>query len=276
LHTIALLTKRISGRLVPAGLLLSALAPALCHAATPQCVNGQYSSFSQGNYTIQNDEWNLSALNGEPGTEEVCPGSASTGSWSATWNWPVGSGALKAYPDIISGGNSFGNWNYNTNGFPVRVSANAPLPTSVTYNMVGNNQFDTAYDLFFSPSANPSRPSAELMVWLSEVGNQPAGSKVATAVSITGEPGTWDVWQGNVGWLVWTFVSTTQMMSFSSNLQPFIHYVANTKGWLQASWYEINTEFGTEITYSHGSSGGINVTSFSATAQATGTNGALK
>jgi xyloglucan-specific endo-beta-1,4-glucanase len=270
-HNISCLIRHVSVRLAPAALLIAALAAALSQAASAQCVNGRYSSFNQGTYVVQNDEWNLSALNGETGTEEICPGSASTGSWSAIWNWPVGSGALKAYPSIISGGNSFGAWNANTNGFPVRISANAPLPTSVTYNMVGNNQFDTAYDLFLSPSKDPKRPSAELMVWLSEVGNQPAGSKVATAVTINGEPGAWDVWRGNVGWPVWTFVSTTQMTSFSSNLQPFINYVASTKHWLSISWYEINTEFGTEINYSHGANGGINVTSFSATAQAPGT-----
>ena len=122
--------------------------------------------------------------------------------------------------------------------------------------MSGNNQFDAVYDLFFSPSNNPNTPSAELMVWLNYSGTQPAGTKVASGVTLGIEGGTWDVWSGNVGWPVWSFVADQQTTSYSGDLQPFIYYVSYTNNWLNQSWYELNTEFGAEILNSNGANGG--------------------
>jgi xyloglucan-specific endo-beta-1,4-glucanase len=202
-------------------------------------------------------------------TSGICPLVPVDGNRSAPaaaqWWWPAGSGGVKAYPSIVSGW-QFGAWSPNNNGFPVQVSANAPLPTSVSFYMSGNNQFDAAYDLFFSPNTNPSSPSAELMVWLNYSGNQPAGKPVAHGVALGGVGGTWDVWVGSVGWPVWSFVADSQTTSFSGNLQPFVYYVSRTNDWLNQSWYELNTEFGAEVLQSNGQNGGINVTNFSAAA----------
>lgn len=228
-----------------------------------QCVDGQYSDLDQGSYLIQNDEWGLGG--GPGGWQEVCSGNASNNSWSSTWWWPKGTGAIKAYPSIVRGW-QYGLWSPSSGGFPVQISSQAPLPTSVSFDMSGSNQYDVAYDLFFSPSTNPGQPSAELMVWLNYSGNLPAGSKVASGISLGGMSGTWDVWEGNVGWPVWSFVRNSQVNSFSGNLQPFIYYVAYSKGWLNPSWYELNIEFGAEIIQSNGANGSINVTNYSAQA----------
>jgi xyloglucan-specific endo-beta-1,4-glucanase len=241
------------------GLLVCGPAAALAQ----QCTDAQYGQITQGNYFLQNNEWNLSA--GPGGWQQICTGSAGNNSWSSQWWWPTGSGGVKAYPSIVSGW-QFGAWSPNNNGFPVQVSANAPLPTSVSFYMSGNNQFDAAYDLFFSPNTNPSSPSAELMVWLNYSGNQPAGKPVAHGVALGGVGGTWDVWVGSVGWPVWSFVADSQTTSFSGNLQPFVYYVSRTNDWLNQSWYELNTEFGAEVLQSNGQNGGINVTNFSAAA----------
>ncbi len=231
-------------------------------SAQAQCTDTQWGQLTQGNYLLQNDEWGLQ--NGA-GWQQICTGNASDNSWSSQWWWPYGNGSIKAYPSIVSGW-QYGAWSPNHNGFPVQVGANAPLATSVSFSMPGNNQYDAAYDLFFSPSTNPGSPSAELMVWLSYSGNQPAGQKIASSVALGGMSGTWDVWAGNVGWPVWSFVRTAQTNSFSGNLQPFIYYVAFSHNWLSQQWYELNTEFGAEIIQSNGQNGGINVNYFSATA----------
>jgi hypothetical protein len=240
-------------------ILVSACLAVPAHA---QCVSTQYGDLSQGSYMLQNDEWGLS--NGS-GWQQICTGNSSSGSWSSTWSWPKGNGEIKAYPSIVRGW-QYGVWSPDHGNFPVQVSKQEPLPTSVSFSMSGTNQYDVAYDLFFSPNTDPSTPSAEMMVWLNYSGNQPAGSKVASGVTLGGVSGTWDVWVGNVGWPVWSFVRTSQVNSFSSNLQPFVYYVANTKGWLSTSWYELNIEFGTEIIQSNGANGGISVSSFSAKA----------
>jgi hypothetical protein len=228
------------------------------------CDDAQYSTIAQGSYTLQNDEWGLSA---DPtGWQQICTGSSSNNSFSSTWWWAADGSTIKAYPGIYRGWQDGGSWSPDHGGFPVLVSEQKPLPTEVTFNMTGNNQYDDAYDLFFSPSTNPSTPSAELMVWLNYSGNNPAGTKVASGVALGGVSGTWDVWQGNVGWPVWSFVRDSQVSTFSSNLQPFVFYVAYTKNWLSPSWYEMDIQFGTEIIQSNGANGSITVTNFSASA----------
>jgi xyloglucan-specific endo-beta-1,4-glucanase len=232
------------------------------HAQT--CNDNQFGQIDQGNYLIQNDEWNLGA--GPGGWQQICTGSASNNSWSAEWWWPSGSGGVKAYPAIVSGW-EYGAYSPNHLGFPVLVSANDPINTTVTYNMYGNNQYDAAYDLFFSPSTNPSAPSAELMVWLSYSGTQPIGTRVAQAVTLGNESGTWDIWQGNNGqWNVWSFVKTSQTTSFSGELQPFLYFVAYSRNWLPQNYYLLDIQFGVEILNSNGANGGINVTNYSGTA----------
>jgi hypothetical protein len=232
-------------------------------------VSGQYSTIDEGKYFLQNDEWGLANTDGQtPDWQNIgYLNYAANNNWWSEWQWPTGNGTLKAYPSIVRG------WNYGTmspdgGGFPCPVSWQAPLPTTVSFSMYGNNIYDTAYDLFFASTTNPSQPGAELMVWLQYSGTQPAGSKIRSAITMGNMPGTWDVWWGTGpgGWPVWSFVADQQTSSFSENLQPFIYYVSNWSGWLSTSWYELGIQFGTEIRQSNGGVGGINVSSYSADA----------
>ncbi|PRG93999.1 GH12 family glycosyl hydrolase domain-containing protein [Burkholderia gladioli] len=232
-------------------------------ASAQSCISTQYGALAQGSYTIQNDEWGLA--NNPGGWQQVCTGSAAGNSWSSTWWWATGSGGIKSYPSIYRGW-QMGAWSPDPGGFPVQVSSQAPLPTQVSYSMSGNNQYDAAYDLFFSPSTNPGSPSGEMMVWLAYSGNRPAGNLVASGVTLGGMDGSWDVYQGSNGWPVWSFVRTAQTTSFSGKLQPFIYYLAYTKSWLNPSWYTLNTQFGVEVIQSNGTNGSVNVSSFSASA----------
>jgi hypothetical protein len=234
----------------------------LVSVAHAQSVSTQYGTVKMGAYLLQNDEW---GLNNGRGSQRIISGDAHKGSWSSEWNWTRGNSRIKAYPSVIRGW-QWGAWSPNRGGFPVQVSKQAPLPSRAVYHMVGKNQFDTAYDLFFSPEASPQKPSAELMVWLSYKDNRPAGNKVASSVVLGGVDGKWDAWVGNVGWPVWTFVRTEQTDRFKGNLQPFVYYVAFTNKWLKTDWYELDIEFGTEIIQSNGADGGVKVASFSASA----------
>ena len=152
-----------------------------CSALAETCVDTQYGDIAQGNYMIQNDEWGLSDDTG--GWEQICTGSTTNNSWSATWWWAQGTSKIKAYPSMYRGW-QYGTWSPDAGGFPVQISTQPPLPTSVAFDMTGDNQYDDAYDIFFSPSTNPSSPSAEMMIWLNYSGNQPAGSKIASAISL--------------------------------------------------------------------------------------------
>ncbi len=252
--------KRIMTRSIAGGLLATAAATTF----GASCASTQYGSLGQGSYTIQNDEWGLAHDPG--GWQQVCGGDASVGSWNSTWWWATGTGGIKAYPSIYRGW-QMGAWSPDAGGFPSQVASQAPLPTHVSYAMSGNNQYDAAYDVFFSPSTNPARPSGELMVWLGDSGNKPAGNPIATGVALGGVAGTWDVYAGTHGWPVWSFVRTSPVTSFSGNLQPFVHYLAYTKGLLDPGWYTLDIQFGVEIIQSNGANGTVNVSGFGASAK---------
>ena len=116
------------------------------------CEDGQYSGMTQGSYNLDNDEWGLSADPG--GWQEICTGSAGSNSWSSTWWWAKGTGTIKAYPSIYRGW-QFGTWSPGS-GFPVEISTNKPLPTSVVFSMTGNNQYDDAYECSSVPAPTPA------------------------------------------------------------------------------------------------------------------------
>jgi cellulose 1,4-beta-cellobiosidase len=83
------------------------------------------------------------------------------------------------------------------------------------------------------------------MIWLNHQGGiQPVGSRIATAVSIGGA--TWDVWFGNVGWNVISYVRTTGTTSVNNlNIVSFTNE-AVSRGFIQTGWFLITVEAGFE------------------------------
>ena len=67
--------------------------------------------------------------------------------------------------------------------------------------------YDASYDIWFDPTprTDGQNTGAELMIWLNHTGSvQPVGSEVATVT--TWPAATWDVWFGNSGWNVVSYV----------------------------------------------------------------------
>lgn len=221
---------------------------ALQGRAFGQACNTRFCQFNFGDYAVQNDEWGLSA---DPsGKQEI---QSSGNGWYADMSWAYTNGSVKAYPSIVAGWNFGPAWTPNHDGFPVQVKLNYPLPTSTSWHTTGTFiNYDVAYDLFFSPDSDPAKPSGEMMVWIGESGNRPAGTQIASGVKLGGMAGTWDVWSGNVGWPVYSFVRTTSVKSFKGNLQPFVYYLAYTNKYLNPNWYILDMQFGSEILQANG------------------------
>lgn len=113
-------------------------------------------------------------------------------------------GEPASYPSVFCG-------NYSNN--PVIQAKDCGLPTSVSTSIKtglkwranGNtNNFNVAWDIWIGDGYNLQ---SYLMVWLHYPGGtasgnsrneQPAGRKVATCVTVSGVPGVWDIWAGNV------------------------------------------------------------------------------
>ena len=194
------------------------------------------------------------------------------GGWGSTWKWTNlnandGPGSFpSAYIGWYFGGNSPG-----SGGFPVSVAAvndgQDMLPTTVAYQVAGT-KYDVTYDFFLDTNAAPgnSDPQVEMMVWLTSSGGpSPAGSEVASGITLGNTTGTYNLWYkspgGSPAWPIITYVRTSSVTSISMYLQPFVWYALNETNWISSSQYVVGMAFGAEP---YNGSGSIYVTSYSA------------
>lgn len=68
-------------------------------------------------------------------------------------------------------------------------------------------QLNTCWDIWLGniDEKNPKNPTLEVMIWLNHASQHPIGQKV-DSINVWGE--NWDVYRGNVGWDVISFVNT--------------------------------------------------------------------
>jgi len=85
-------------------------------------------------------------------------------------------------------------------GLPIAISTAKSIKTGWRWKANGNNgQYNAAWDIWLG---NAGKLSAYLMVWLREPpGQQPAGSAALAGATVTGLPGTWNIWKGSVNGL---------------------------------------------------------------------------
>jgi len=206
------------------------------NAATQICE--KYGSATVGSYIVQNNNWGDDTQQCISVTDNGF--SISTSSHNKPTN-----GAPGSYPSIYAGCH-YAACSPNTN-MPVAVSsaAFAAAVTGVSMSYPGSGQWDAAYDIWFDPTARKDgqNTGAELMVWLNHAGApQPVGSKVAT-VTLAG--GTWDVWEGNIGWNVVSYVRTSATGSISFRPKTFFDDMV-ARGFAQNSWYMTSVQAGFE------------------------------
>ncbi len=104
-----------------------------------------------------------------------------------------------SYPTVFCG--TYSDSQSGACGLPKAVSEIQSLRTGWRWNANGNaGQYNAAYDVWLSNSADISGHSAFLMVWLRDPpGQQPAGSRKVNNVSVSNAPGNWNIWVGVVG-----------------------------------------------------------------------------
>jgi len=85
-------------------------------------------------------------------------------------------------------------------GLPKAVSSLSQVKTGWRWAANGNKgQYNAAWDIWLG---NSGKLSAYLMVWLRDPpGQQPAGQNTAQGQTVTGLPGTWNIWTGMVNGL---------------------------------------------------------------------------
>src|SRR3954454_3884240 len=220
---------------------IGAISFALPAAAAPTiCDQFGSTTVSSGRYVVQNN-------NGGDTTTQCIdvnqPGPGFTVT-TASHNKPT-NGAPGAYPSIYYGCH-YANCSSNS-GLPMQASASAfgGIRTSVSMTYPNSGIFDAAYDIWFDPTprTDGQNTGAEIMVWLKHTGTiQPVGTVVGTA-SIAGA--TWNVWEGNIGWNVVSYVRQQTTTSASFTVNDFFSD-AISRGFAQRAWYLTSIQAGFE------------------------------
>lgn len=85
----------------------------------------------------------------------------------------------------------------DTCGLPITISSAKSIKTGWRWKANGNNgQFNAAWDIWLGDGGNLT---SYLMVWQRDPpGQQPAGSASIAGAKVTGLPGSWNVWKGDV------------------------------------------------------------------------------
>jgi Glycosyl hydrolase family 12/Cellulose binding domain len=219
---------------VGAGIAAAVAVPA--HADTQICDTWGSTTIQSGKYIVMNNVWGASTAQ--------CINVTSTGFQVTTANHNNStSGAPAAYPAIYMGCH----YAACTTGspFPATLSALGDVQSSVGISVPSSGEWDAAYDVWLDPTARTDgqNTGAEIMIWVNHLGRpQPVGSKVATT-TLAGT--TWDVWYGNSGWNVISYVRQSPATSFSGSVMSFADDAIG-RGYAQRAWYMTSVQYGFE------------------------------
>jgi hypothetical protein len=191
-----------------------------------------------GKYVIQNNNW------GDDTTQCITTTDQGFSVTTASHNKPT-NGAPGSYPSIYAGCH-YANCSSGS-GLPLQASSGQfnTIQTSVSMTYPSSGTYDAAYDVWFDPTprTDGQNTGAEIMIWLNRQGSiQPVGSRVGT-VSLAGA--TWDVWFGNIGWNVISYVRTSPTTSMNFAVNTFYTDAVN-RGYAQRSWYLTSVQAGFE------------------------------
>jgi hypothetical protein len=213
-----------------------ALAPAAA-ADTAICDKFGSTTIQGGHLYVQNNNW------GDDTTQCINVTDTGFALTRSDHNKPT-NGAPGSYPSVFAGCH-YGLCSAGS-GLPMQASNPAFQNVATSVNMTyAAGQWDAAYDIWFDPTprTNGQNTGAELMVWINHAGApQPVGSRVAT-VNLAG--GTWDVWFGNIGWNVVSYVRTAGTGSVAFAVRDFFNDMRD-RGYAQSAWYLTSVQAGFE------------------------------
>src|SRR5688572_13739313 len=229
-------------------------------AANAEVICDQYASrtIQNGRYVVQNNRWGASTTQ--------CIDVTSTGFTitQANHNNPT-NGAPASYPSVYLGCH-YTNCSTGSN-LPMQVSQISSATSSISYTFAGAT-YNASYDIWLDPQPRTDgQNGTEIMIWFNRQGSiQPIGSVVGTT-TIGGR--TWEVWRGNPGWNVISYVAPSPITSWNFSVLDFINDVRN-RGAITNSWYLTSIQAGFEP-WIGGT--GLAVNSFSATVNGGGNPG---
>ena len=159
----------------------------------PTCVVST-TGCTEGNYYLYDHQWNCPPTSGVTCGPETLYG-CSYNSWYVTSNQPAGNTEVLTFPSVQE--------NFDSNPL---VSSFHTITSTFAETSPHVGDYEVAYDIWLNDQKN------ELMIWVDNYKQTPAGKKVASSVSLGGR--TYDVWwSSGSGYIVFdannTFTSGT-------------------------------------------------------------------
>lgn len=209
-------------------------------------MSGSNDGVTDGGYYVHNNLWNASGYPGTKGTTSVC----SYHSWNhvATASNSSGDGAVKTYPNVHK--------DYDT---ARRISSFTTLTSKFAATSPSVGIYNVAYDIWINGY------DKEVMIWTENRGQYPAGTKRASAVSISGY--TWDVYaetENAYGYIAFVPTSGAKHTSGTIDLKAMLNYLVS-KGWRLSTDKVDQICYGVEIVSTGGSPATWYFTDFSIT-----------
>ena len=202
-----------------------------------------------GKYWINNNLWGQSSGSGWQAVWDTYL-SGNTMGWGTNWSWTGQSNQVKSYSSVVLGWHW--GWRRSGTGLPVQISANRNVNTGWNYSVSQSGTMNVAYDCWLHTISNPSsnnNPTDEVMIWLYRAGGAgPLGTYQAT-VNLAGT--SWDLYRGNIGWNVFSFIRRTNTTNQTLNIRDFLNHLVS-RGWVSNSKYLTSVEAGTEVFIGNG------------------------
>src|SRR5580658_9393311 len=208
-------------------------------AFTTSDPNGQWLNAGDG-YFIRNDAWNSDA---GPQTLSAC----SYSSWNVVASEPSTTD-VKSYPDVQMDFQESG----ASTGSGVPISSFHSITSTFAETSPHVGIYEDAYDIFVNSTTLVGPGTTEIMIWVDNYNQAPAGSKVATAVSLDNR--AYDVYyeadNGNGGHYV-AFVANVNFTSGTVEILSFFNY-AIQQSWIPSTAPLNQICFGVEICETNG------------------------
>ncbi|MFI2614801.1 endo-1,4-beta-glucanase [Streptomyces sp. NPDC018584] len=208
---------------------------------------GAFEHITMGKYYVNNNLWGQDHGSGTQCVWDTSH-SGDTIAWGTDYSWTGTDNDVKSYASSVLGWH----WGWKTDQaateLPLRVGDRKAVPTSWDFKVSDRpGTMNVAYDLWLHAKNNADwqdRPTDEVMIWLNKQGGAgPLGQKVGT-VSLGGA--MWEMYEGDIGWKVHSFVRVGNTTSADLNLDDFLQALVR-RGLLGKDKYLSGVEAGTEV-----------------------------
>ncbi|MGW0735252.1 GH12 family glycosyl hydrolase domain-containing protein [Streptomyces sp. NPDC002851] len=206
-----------------------------------------FGTITLGKYYVNNNLWGQDSGTGTQCVWDTAHDGDTIG-WGTEYSWSGTDNDVKSFASSVLGWHWGWKVDQASTELPVKVGDHKDVNTSWDFDVSADpGTMNVAYDLWLHTKSDvdwQDQPSDEVMVWLNRQGGAgPLGEKVAT-VSLGGA--SWDLYEGDIGWKVHSFVRTENTTSTALDLDDFLAELVR-RGLLSDAKYLTGVEAGTEV-----------------------------